>query len=342
LRPDDVLWVHDYHLVPLASEIRARGFEGPIGFFLHTPFPPLDILRSLPPHRDFLNWFGAYDLVGFQTEVDRRAFLGAMRFDLGATADRRGDIKLGARRIASRVVPIGVDVTEVAAQARHGRSSRHVAMLKTSLEGRQLIIGADRLDYSKGLIERFRAYQHLLATHPRLLGDIVYLQIAEPSRSEVPEYQKVRHELDQVAGEIIGHYARFDWMPMRYLNRRMQRPTLLAFLSVARVGLVTPLRDGMNLVAKEFIAAQDPEEPGVLVLSEMAGAAAQLPAALLVNPYDVEGVGETIAEALAMPLAERRERWQSLFASVRRDDIRAWSERFLEALAEAYASRKSS
>ncbi|MGH8426590.1 MAG: alpha,alpha-trehalose-phosphate synthase (UDP-forming) [Gammaproteobacteria bacterium] len=339
LGADDMLWVHDYHLVPLAAEVRARGFTGPIGFFLHTPFPPLDILRSLPPHREFLHWFSAYDLVGFQTEVDQRAFLGAMRYDIGAATDQKGEVVLGDRRIATRVFPIGVDVKEVADQARHGRSSRHVAMLKTSLEGRQLIIGADRLDYSKGLIERFRAYQHLLRIHPELLGDIVYLQVAEPSRSEVPEYQEVRRQLDQVAGEIIGHYARFDWMPIRYLNRRMQRPTLLAFLSVARVGLVTPLRDGMNLVAKEFIAAQDPEDPGVLVLSEMAGAASQLHDALLVNPYDVEGVGEAIAEALAMPLAERRRRWKRLFVLVRRNDINAWSERFLGTLVQAFESR---
>ena len=341
LAPGDTLWVHDYHLVPLAAEVRARGFRGPIGFFLHTPFPPIDILRSLPPHREFLHWLAAYDLVGFQTEVDRRAFVEAMRVDISAKIGSRGRLQVGGRALATGVFPIGADVNEIASQADRGRNSRQVSMLRASLEGRRLIIGADRLDYSKGLVERFRAYQHLLGEHPELNGDIVYLQVAEPSRSEVPEYQEVRHALNEVAGEIIGSYARFDWMPVRYLSRRMPRPTLLAFLSVARVGLVTPLRDGMNLVAKEFVAAQDPDDPGVLVLSELAGAALQLHDAVIVNPFDIEGVAEAIAEALAMPLEERRRRWERLFEAVRRDDISAWSNRFLGALAKAAAEHGS-
>ncbi len=334
LEPEDMLWVHDYHLVPIAAEMRARGFDGRIGFFLHTPFPPLDILCALPVHREFLRWLGAYDLVGFQTERDRFAFLDAIVRDTGAERRGRGNGSFGlsGREVATGVFPIGTDVDEITTQVGRGRNSRQVAALNASLEGRRLIIGADRLDYSKGLVERFRAYQHLLGIHPELHGDIVYLQVAEPSRSEVPEYQDIRHTLDQVAGEIIGRYARFDWMPVRYLSRRMQRPTLLAFLSVARVALLTPLRDGMNLVAKEFVAAQDPEDPGVLVLSEMAGAALQLTDALLVNPYDVEGTGEAIAEALAMPLEERRRRWQRLMEVVRGNDIVAWSEQFLDAL----------
>ena len=337
LEPGDTLWVHDYHLVPIAAEVRARGFRGRIGFFLHTPFPPLDLLWSLPAHREFLHWMCAYDLVGFQTEVDRHAFVDAVLRDIGARRKGRERVTVGGRDVTTGVFPIGTDVDEIATQARRGRNSRAVATLKASLEGRRLIIGADRLDYSKGLLERFRAYQNLLGAHPELHGDIVYLQVAEPSRSEVPEYQEIRHQLDQVAGEIIGRYARFDWMPARYLSRRMPRATLLAFLSVARVALVTPLRDGMNLVAKEFVAAQDPEDPGVLVLSEMAGAARQLDEALLVNPYDVEGTGEAIAEGLAMPLEERRRRWESLMQTVRKNDIRAWSRQFLRALAGASA-----
>lgn len=339
LRADDTLWIHDYHLMPLGAEIRARGFKGPMGFFLHTPFPPLDILRSLPPHRELLGWLATYDLLGFQTDIDQRAFLDSICEELGAKPRSGKRLIVGTRRLASGVFPIGIDVEEVINQARRGQSSRQVATLKASLEGRRLIIGADRLDYSKGLVERFRAYQHLLGAHPELYGDIVYLQIAEPSRSEVPEYREVRHVLDQVAGEIIGSYARFDWMPVRYLSRRMPRPTLLAFLSVARVGLITPLRDGMNLVAKEFVAAQDPEDPGVLVLSEMAGAARQLSDAVLVNPYDIEGVSSAIAEALAMPLEERRARWERLHEVVRHGDIKAWSARFLNALEEAVRGR---
>ncbi|MGH8161717.1 MAG: alpha,alpha-trehalose-phosphate synthase (UDP-forming) [Gammaproteobacteria bacterium] len=334
LQPGDSLWVHDYHFVPMAAELRARGFEGAIGFFLHTPFAPLDILRSMPPHREFLHWLAAYDLLGFQTELDRHAFLDAVRLDIGARVGARGVVELGGRRVATGAFPIGADVSEIRAQVVRGRRSRELADFKESLEGKRLVIGADRLDYSKGLVERCQAYRYLLASHPELHGEIVYLQVAEPSRTEVPEYQEVQRALDQMAGEITGEFARFDWMPMRYLNHRMRRATLLAFLSVARVALITPLRDGMNLVAKEFIAAQNPSDPGVLVLSEMAGAARQLDAALLVNPYDIEGIGDAIAEALAMPLAERQRRFERLYEVVSHNDIHAWGERFLEALAQ--------
>ncbi|MGH8226214.1 MAG: alpha,alpha-trehalose-phosphate synthase (UDP-forming) [Gammaproteobacteria bacterium] len=338
LQPGDTLWVHDYHFVPIAAEVRARGFKGPIGFFLHTPFPPLDILRSMPSHRDWLRNLIAYDLLGFQTDVDRHAFLESVRLDIGAHVNGKGEVRLGGRRIATDAFPIGADVEEIAGQVTSGRKSRQMAAFKSSLEGRRLIIGADRLDYSKGLIERFQAYKHFLEMHPELHARIAYLQVTEPSRSEVPEYQEMRRRLDQVAGEITGEYANFDWMPVRYLSHRMRRATLLAFLSIARVGLVTPLRDGMNLVAKEFVAAQNPEDPGVLVLSEMAGAARQLTDALLVNPYDIEGIGDAIAEALAMPLVERRRHWDALYDAVRRDDIHHWSGRFLEALAKTTES----
>ncbi|MDN5864494.1 MAG: trehalose-6-phosphate synthase [Gammaproteobacteria bacterium] len=342
LKPEDTLWVHDYHFVPMAAEVRARGFRGPVGFFLHTPFPPLEILRAMPPHREFLNLFTAYDLVGFQTEGDRHDFVESARRDTGVERSGRYRIHRGPHVLVSGVFPIGVDVHEIADQARRGRHSRQLKTFRRGLEGRRLIIGADRLDYSKGLVERCHAYRNLLSRYPELHRGIVYLQVAEPSRTEVPEYREVRRRLDQIAGEIIGEYARFDWMPMRYLSHRMRRATLLAFLSVASVALVTPLRDGMNLVAKEFIAAQDPDDPGVLILSEMAGAARQLKEALLVNPYDVEGVADAIAEALAMPLPERRRRWEAQFETVRRGDIHNWSDRFLGALNERSATAKGS
>lgn len=340
VKPGDKIWVHDYHHVPLGEELRARGFTGPMGFFLHTPFPPLDILRALPPYREFLRCFAAYDLVGFQTGVDERAFVHAMSDGIGAHVESSSSLVLSRRRTRTGIFPIGSDAEEIAYQAERGRNSPQIASLKASLEGRQMIIGADRLDYSKGIVERFRAYEYLLRTHEELYGEIVFLQIAEPSRGAVPEYQALHRELDQVAGEIIGKYARFDWMPVRYLGRRVPRPTLLAFFSVAGVGLVTPLRDGMNLVAKEFVAAQDPDNPGVLVLSELAGSAAQLSDAVLVNPYDVEGVGEGIAEALTMPLDERRRRWRLLLEAVRGDDIHNWSDNYLDALEGAAAKQK--
>lgn len=333
LRPGDTLWVHDYHLVPIAAEVRARGFRGPVGFFLHTPFPSQNVLRCLPVRGRFLEWLAAYDLLGFQTDLDQYSMLDAVTRDIGARRDPKKGFRLGEHHTATGVFPVGVDVGEIVDQVRRGRNSRQVRALKTNLSGRRMIIGADRLDYSKGLIERFYAYRHLLDTHPELHGDIVYLQIAEPSRTEVPEYKDMRRRLDQVAGEITGNHARFDWMPIHYLGHHVRRPTLLAFFSVARVGLVTPLRDGMNLVAKEYVAAQNPEDPGVLVLSELAGAARQLKAAVLVNPYDVETTGDAIETALAMPLEERRERWKQLMGTVRKDDILHWSEHFLGRLA---------
>jgi len=340
MQPNDILWVHDYHLVPIAAEVRARGFQGPIGFFLHTPFPSLEILRCLPIHRQFLEWLGAYDLLGFQTDGDRCTMLDGVTRDTDARRDRKNGFRLGTHHAATGVFPVGVDVGEIIDQVRRGRNSRQVRALKASLAGRRLIIGADRMDYSKGLAERFYAYRYLLDTHPELHEDIVYLQIAEPSRTEVPEYQDMRHKLDQVAGEIIGSHARFDWMPIRYMSQRVRRPTLLAFFSAARVGLVTPLRDGMNLVAKEYIAAQNPDDPGVLVLSELAGAARQLKSALLVNPYDVETTAEAIATALAMPLEERRRRWRELMRTVRKDDILDWSEHFLNRLEDQVAAQQ--
>lgn len=332
LEPQDQLWVHDYHLVPLAAELRSRGFRGTIGFFLHTPFPPLDVLRCLPIHRTFLEWLCTYDLLGFQTDLDQHAFLDCVSYELHARRSRGGGIRFNGHETGTGVFPVGADVDEIVDQAWRGRNSRQVRALKQSLSGRRLIIGADRLDYSKGLIERLCAYEHLLDTHSEFHGDIVYLQVAEPSRSEVPEYQEIRHRLDQAAGEINGRHARFDWMPIRYMSQRIRRPTLLAFFSAARVGLVTPLRDGMNLVAKEYVAAQNPDDPGVLVLSELAGAARQLDAALLVNPYDVEATGDAIAQALQLPLEERRARWRQLMKTVRKDDIFDWSNRFLERL----------
>lgn len=332
LRAGDQVWVHDYHLVPLAAELRGRGFRGPIGFFLHTPFPPLDVLRALPIHRTFLEWLSAYDLLGFQTDIDRHAFLDAVSYELHARRSRGGGFRHNGHETATGVFPVGADVDGIVDQARRGRNSRQVRTLKTSLAGRKLIIGADRLDYSKGLVERLCAYEHLLDTYADLHGEIVYLQVAEPSRSEVPEYREMRQSLDQMAGEIIGRHARFDWMPIRYMSQRIRRPTLLAFFSAAHVGLVTPLRDGMNLVAKEYVAAQNPDDPGVLVLSELAGAARQLDEALLVNPYDVEATGDAIARALQMPLEERRQRWRRLMRTVRKDDIHDWSEHFLTRL----------
>jgi trehalose 6-phosphate synthase len=210
-----------------------------------------------------------------------------------------------------------------------------VQRLRGSLIERALAIGVDRLDYSKGLPERFRAVERYLEAHPEQRGNLTFLQIAPPSRGEVPEYQALRRTLEGLAGHINGLHASPDWTPVRYVNRNFSHDVLTGFYRIADICLVTPLRDGMNLVAKEYVASQDPDNPGVLILSRFAGAASELREALLVNPYDVEGVAEAIAAARTMPLTERRQRWRAMMNTLERHDVTTWRRSYLGALAAA-------
>jgi trehalose 6-phosphate synthase len=339
LEPRDLIWVHDYHLMPLADELRRLGVRQPIGFFLHTPFPPAELFRTLPSHAELMRAMCAYDLVGFQTSGDLIAFRDYLLRWAGATLATGDGIAAFGRRLRLATFPIGIDVEAIAGQARHSAGTRHMRRLQESLRERDLIIGVDRLDYSKGLPQRFRAFERMLELFPEVRGHVTLMQVAPPTRSEVPEYTQIRRSLETAAGHINGRFAEFDWMPLRYLNKSFNHRTLCGFLRAARVGLVTPLRDGMNLVAKEYVAAQDPEDPGALVLSCFAGAAQELTDALLVNPFDVEAVAEAIHAALAMPRDERIARWQSMMAVLRRNDIAAWRESFVTALAAAALTR---
>ncbi|HET7370702.1 MAG TPA: alpha,alpha-trehalose-phosphate synthase (UDP-forming) [Gammaproteobacteria bacterium] len=338
LKPEDVIWIHDYHLIPLAAELRARGAQHKIGFFLHTPFPPYDIFRALPDYGDFLQWLCEYNLVGFQTSLDLENFLDSVKIGLRAKVTPRLIVTVDRHNVHTGVFPIGINVEQVTEQAETGRESRRGQRLLQSLEKRKQIIGVDRLDYSKGLIQRFHAYRRMLERYPDLRGNVVFTQIAQPSRSDVPEYQEIRQQLDAAAGEIIGRYADYNWTPIRYLGRSFARPRVLGFLAISRVALITPLRDGMNLVAKEYVAAQDPDDPGVLILSRLAGAAEELDGALLVNPYDIDGVAERLAGALAMSLEERQDRWQRMMTQIRKHDIHAWRDAFLGSLEHADAA----
>ncbi len=202
-----------------------------------------------------------------------------------------------------------------------------------------MVIGVDRLDYTKGLVERLQAFEQMLETYPAMRGTVTMLQVAPPSRGEVPEYADIRRALETTAGHINGRFAEFDWVPIRYLNKPFSRRALSGLLRGSRVGLVTPLRDGMNLVAKEYVAAQDADDPGVLVLSQFAGAAHQLDAALIVNPYDMNAVAEALHLGLSMPVEERRERWSEMMDGLRSDDVTAWRNRFLGALGALGAGR---
>jgi trehalose 6-phosphate synthase len=316
IKPGDAVWVHDYQLIPLGRLLRQAGFDGPIGFFLHIPFPHVQILRLLPDYPELIRDLGGYTLVGFQTEDDVVSF---------RTAAPEVRARLGA-------YPIGIDVDSVVSEAVTTFSQETVQRMTASLLGRKLIIGVDRLDYTKGLTERFAAYEQFLEAFPENQGNVTFLQIAPPSRSDVLAYSEIRRGLEQCAGRLNGRFAEADWTPIRYLNRDYTHSTLMGFLRAAKVALVTPVRDGMNLVAKEFVAAQDPRDPGVLILSPMAGAAGELDAALQVNPFDKSGMAVALETALNMPLEERRRRHEDMLAAVRRHDIHDWYGRFVHDL----------
>ncbi|MGF6226714.1 trehalose 6-phosphate synthase [Inquilinus ginsengisoli] len=335
LRPGDRIWVHDYQLIPLGRALRDRGVTAPIGFFLHTPFPTPEVLRTLPTYQELLRDLAAYDVVGLHTARDRDALLAAWHRSWRETTD--GRVEIDGRRIVVEAFPISIETEEIATDAPAAWNMRSAHRLRDSLVGRDLIIGVDRLDYSKGLPRRFEAFRTLLERWPDRRGRVSYMQIAPPTRSDVAEYQEIRHQLESLAGSVNGEFADIDWVPLRYLNKSVPRKTLLGFYRSASVGLVTPMRDGMNLVAKEYVAAQDPEDPGVLVLSEFAGAAEELDAALIVNPFDVEGVAEALERALIMPVEERRERHASMMRVLRANDIGHWRRRFMAALEGAAA-----
>jgi trehalose 6-phosphate synthase len=332
IQPGDLVWVHDYHLIPLAEELRKLGIRNRIGFFLHTPFPASEVLTTLPDHERLMTSFGAYDLVGFQTETDLRSFRDYVVHEAGGECRQRSFV-MGGRMGRASAFPIGIDTERFAMLAERAAHSPETLRLKQSLADRHLIIGVDRLDYSKGLLDRFEAMAILLDGYPEHCGRVTYLQIAPPSRMDVAQYQTIRRDLERAAGRVNGRFAEFDWAPIRYLNKSFPRNTLAGFYRISRVGLVTPLRDGMNLVAKEYVAAQDPEDPGVLVLSRFAGAAQELKtAALIVNPNDRDSVADALHRALDMPRAERRSRWEAMHDILRGNTITTWHNRFLSAL----------
>ena len=331
LRPDDIIWVHDYHLIPLAKALRARGLNNRIGFFLHIPLPPPEILTAMPNHETLIPSLGEYDLVGFQTDGDAANFARYLAKELGTPSHM--SLRLGSGEHAMRIgtFPVGIETRQFTRLARRAVKSDFVQKVIQSLPG-TLMIGVDRLDYSKGITHRLEAYERFLVAHPEWHGKITYLQITPKSRSAIKEYAEMEAAVSGAAGRINGAYSEANWAPVRYVNRPYSRTVLAGLFAVARVGLVTPMRDGMNLVAKEYVAAQDPEDPGVLILSRFAGAADEFRSALLVNPYDPDAVGAAIARAMAMPRDERKHRHAELYAALLHNDISTWGDRFLKAL----------
>ena len=335
LRPDDLIWIHDYHLMPLAAELRLLGVRNRIGFFMHIPWPAPDVYLTLPVAEDLLRALTACDLLGFQTEVDAENFSLCLRRGgiARAVPGEDGLHMAGARRFWTGAFPISIDAEGFARTARHAVGNPAMRRFHASLSGRLLVVGVDRLDYSKGLPQRLAAYRRFLEAEPGWLGRVTYLQVTPQSRAEVAEYAALRHEVAELAGSINGRLGRLDWVPVRYVNRAFSQQVLAALYRMARAALVTPMRDGMNLVAKEYVAAQDPGDPGVLVLSRFAGAAAELGGgALLVNPYDEDMLAQSIARALSMPLEERLARHAAMAEALRRNSVFDWAASYLARL----------
>jgi trehalose 6-phosphate synthase len=337
LQPDDILWVHDYHLIPLAAELRALGCRQRIGFFLHIPLPPPLLLAAIPGHDWLIRALFAYDLVGFQSGADLDHFARYVEMEAHAQPLEGRRWRAFGRTVQAGAFPIGIDVDEFNALAAAQDAVQMYERMRREYSRRKLLVGVDRLDYSKGLPQRLRAFREFLARNPDLRSSATLIQIASPSRENVSAYSDILRELETLCGSINGNFGDLDWMPVRYIHRTVARSRLPGLYRASRVALVTPLRDGMNLVAKEYVAAQDPEDPGVLVLSRFAGAAEQLTEALLVNPYDSEGTAAAILLALQMPLEERRKRHEALMRVVREYDVHWWCGSFLASLGETQA-----
>jgi trehalose 6-phosphate synthase len=340
-KADTAFWIQDYHFLALGAELRDLGVTQPIGFFLHTPWPARDVIEGVPHHRELVEAMLAYDLIGFQTDDDCENFASYLTSTLGLVVDDGVVMSRqhGTTRIA--VFPIGIDVEKFARQAAKAVSHPDVSRLRRSLNGEKLAIGVDRLDYSKGLVNRINAFDRMWTTHPSMARTVSLLQIATPSRGAIEAYGNLQSELAKLVSDVNGRHGEVDWTPIRYLNKGFSQTVLAGLYRTAQVGVVTPLHDGMNLVAKEYVAAQNPDDPGVLVLSKFAGAANELDTALLVNPHDIDGMARTIAVALSMPFPERRMRWEAMMAKLRHRSIQQWFTSFVEALETARAAREA-
>lgn len=336
--PKTAFWIQDYHFLALGAELRKLGFTNPLGFFLHTPWPARTVIAGVPHHRELIEAMLSYDLIGFQTDEDCENFARYLKMDFGLEIhDGVAMSRFGTTRIAA--FPIGIDVDGFAAQAQRAVSHPDVSRLRKSLGGERLAIGVDRVDYSKGLVNRISAFDRLFEMQPSLKRTVSLLQIATPSRGSIEAYDNLQSELSKQVTEVNGRHGEVDWTPIRYLSKGFSQAVLSGFYRTAQVGVVTPLQDGMNLVAKEYVAAQNPVDPGVLVLSKFAGAASELDAALLVNPHDIDAMARAIATALSMPVQERRMRWESMMRKLRAGTIHRWFAGFVEALEEAHAAQ---
>jgi trehalose 6-phosphate synthase/phosphatase len=329
-RAEDIIWVHDYHLMLLPQLLRQSLPDARIGFFLHTPFPSSEVFRIIPGREKLLQGLLGADVLAFQTESHLEHFRSAMAHVLGIES-RSSRLEIDGRTVRLQALPIGIAPGEFTGLLEQEEAAHHLAELKRRFDGHKVLLGVDRLDYTKGIPERLRAYRRLLNNMPDLRERVVLLQVAVPSRARISGYERLRREVNELVGEINGHLGTPTWTPVIYIRRGIPRSQLVALYAAADVGWVTPLRDGMNLIAKEYVTCKT-DGNGVLVLSEFAGAAEELKEALLVNPFDEERTADVIKLALSLPEEERRQRMLALRKRVVRGNVFDWSQRFLSSL----------
>jgi trehalose 6-phosphate synthase len=342
LGASDVVWIHDYHLLPLGSELRSRGVRNAIGLFLHIPFASPDVLSAVPEMAALVRDMLAADLIGFQTGSDLEHFAQAAQMLAGAVRLSENAVQIGSRTLRLGVFPVEIDALSFAQIAKENLSTIASERLRASLGDAALILGIDRLDPTKGLMQRMAGFRALMDSRPEWRKRATFLQIAATSRKEVDSYRTLRASLEAECGSLNAEIGTPDWTPLRLLTTSVDRSAVAGFMRMARVGLVTPVRDGMNLVAKEFIAAQDPTDPGVLVLSTFAGAAKQLSAAIIINPHDSDSMADALNTALKMPLAERQHRWRACWSALEGRSPVGWGRGFVAALIRATTAKAES
>jgi trehalose 6-phosphate synthase/phosphatase len=338
VRPGDSVWVHDYHLMLLPGLLREAWPSGAVGFFLHIPFPASEVFRTLPRREELLRGLLGADLLAFQTHADLQHFRDSLLRVTGIVS-RMDGVKGGGHHTRLEALPIGIAPDEFLRYIEKDKATQEAyEQHRRRFEGLKILLAVDRLDYTKGLPHRLRTFRRLLQRAPRLRGKVVLVQVAVPSRERIPSYEELRREVSRLVGEINGEFGSPQWTPVVYMRRGIPRAELVALYAAADVGWVTPLRDGMNLVAKEYVACQRRAE-GVLLLSEFAGAAAEMGEAFLVNPYDEDRTAEVLEAALELPPEARRERMVALHRRVHRNTVFSWSERFIALLKEASADQ---
>ena len=330
--PEDIVWVQDYHFISMARELRKFNCTNLIGFFLHIPWPAREVLLALPEHKNLVSDLLEYDLIGFQTKSHVIAFMDYVVRELDGVIGDNGTVYALGKTSRVKHFPVSIDANAFVNEAKEAEDSMDVQRLLKSLGSRKLMIGVDRLDYTKGIVNRFEAFELFLEGLFETAEAPTFMQISPVSRGNLAQYQEIRQVLEKKAGQINGKYSDFDWTPVRYLNKGFDRKVLAGFFRNSSVGLVTPLRDGMNLVAKEYVASQSSEDPGVLVLSQFAGAAEEMDGAVLVNPYNTNEISKAIKDSIEMPKIEKMDRWFGMMQRLQIQDIKYWKNKFLQTL----------